>query len=192
MSEGIFKRLMNEWRMDSIGVAIFIALTGLAYLLEFDPAMRDHSQLQIGNAELAEKRQTISRLQATMHTVNEQIKTLQIAQASELKLQASTEVNDRLSALSALAGDQGLQVEAIEPGEASGSVRYSTVPMRISGRGKYQEVIRFIRELRGKLPDTSVTEMSLSGGGSDTAATFTLNLLWYAAPAPTVVKNELQ
>ena len=100
--------------------------------------------------------------------------------------------SDRLSALSSLASDQGLQVEAIEPGEASGSVRYSTIPIRINGRGKYPQLVKFLRALREELPDTSVTDVNLSGGGSTTSATFTLNLLWYAAPAPTVVKNETQ
>ena len=82
--------------------------------------------------------------------------------------------------------------EAIEPGEASGSVRYSTVPIRINGRGKYPQFAKFLRALREELPDTSVTDINLSGGGSTTAATSTLNLLWYAAPAPTVAKNETQ
>ena len=91
-----------------------------------------------------------------------------------------------------LAANQGLQVEAIEPGEASGSVRYSTVPIRINGRGKYPQFAKFLRALREELPDTSVTDINLSGGGSTTAATSTLNLLWYAAPAPTVAKNETQ
>ena len=192
MSQPALKNFTREWRLDAIGVAIFIALTVLGYLLEFEPALRDREAMRAGLAELADKRETISRLQGTIHSTSAQIAALQTAQEKELKLLPPAQINDRLSALSSLASEQGLQVEAIEPGEASGSVRYSTVPIRINGRGKYPQFAKFLRTLREELPDTSVTDINLSGGGSTTAATFTLNLLWYAAPAPTVVKNDTQ
>ncbi len=191
MSDSFLKRATTEWRMDSIGVAVFIALTGLAYLLEFEPAMRDRDALRAGATELADKRETSTRLQSTIYSLNNQIQARQAAQATELKLQPPTQINDRLSALSTLATDHGLTVEAIEPGEAKGAVRYSTIPIRILGRGKYPQVARFIHALRTELPDTSVTDLAISGAG-DTAPTVTLNLLWYAAPAPVVAKNEMQ
>jgi Tfp pilus assembly protein PilO len=192
MSQPWLKNFTREWRLHAIGVAIFIALTGLAYVLEFEPALRDRDAMRAGLAELADKRETISRLQATIHTSNAQIAALQASQAKELQLLPLAEINDRLSSLSALAAAQGLQVEAIEPGEASGSVRYSTIPIRINGRGRYPQFAKFLRALREELPDTSATDINFSSGGSTTAATFTLNLLWYAAPTPTVVRNETQ
>src|SRR2546421_634319 len=80
--------------------------------------------MRAGLAELADKRETISHLQGTIHKTSAQIAALQTAQEKELKLLPPAQINDRLSALSSLASDQGLQVEAIEPGEANGSVRY--------------------------------------------------------------------
>ena len=191
MSQKLMKRLTNEWRLDSIGLAIFVALTGLAYLLEFEPAMRDREAVRAHSIELADKRQTISHLQANIHTVRGQIGALQSAQARELKLQTPSAINDRLSVLSTMAADKGLLVEAVEPGDASAAVRYSTIPIRISGRGRYPQFVTFIHAIRAELPDTSITDLSMSGGGTG-AASFTLNLLWYAAPVPAVAKNELQ
>lgn len=192
MSDTFLKRATNEWRMDSIGVAVFVVLTAIAYFIEFEPAMRDRDALSAGSAALAEKRDTIAKLQSTIHTINGQIQAQQTAQANELKLQPPAQINDRLSTLSTLATDHGLTVEAIEPGEGTTAVRYSTVPIRINGRGKYPQVARFIHALRTELPDTAVTDISIAGGGGDTAPTVTLNLLWYAAPTPVVAKNDMQ
>lgn len=192
MSQPALRKFTHQWRLDAIGLAIFIALTVLAYLVEIEPAMREREATRAALNELADKRETRSHLQTTIHNNDKQIATLQANQAKELQLLPPAQINDRFSALSALASDQGLQVEAIEPGEASGTVHYSTIPIRINGRGKYPQFAKFLRALREELPDTSVTDVNLSGGGSTTAATFTLNLLWYAAPAPTVAKNETQ
>ena len=192
MSQPLTKRIFGEWRMDSIGLAILLALTGLAYCIEISPAMRDREALRAGSALLTQKRETISHLQQTLHNVNAQIAALQVAQASELKLQPPSQINDRLSDLSTIAGDCGLVVEAIEPGETLPSVRYSTVPIRINGRGTYPQFVQFIHALRAKLPDTSVTDVNLSGGGTDISANFTINVLWHAALTPVVVKNEMQ
>lgn len=193
MNHRILSRLTNEWRLDSIGVSIFAALTIVAYLLQFEPAMRDRDAVRLGSATLAEKRQVISKLQATIFTLNGHLKTLQSAQASEMKLLPASELNDRLSAFSSLAAEHGLQVEALEPGDPSASAKdYLTIPIRMNGHGNYPQFASFIRALREKLPDTSVTDINVSSGGSGAAATFTLNLLWYAAPAPTVAKNEMQ
>src|SRR3954451_18836198 len=165
MKDPFFKRLLTEWRLDSVGVAIFVSLTALAYFLQFEPAMRDRDAVRAGIAELSDKRQTISKLQQTTVAINNQIKSLNSAQEHELKLLPPADVNDRLSAYSALAQELGLQIEALEPGEATASGRYSTVPIRMNGRGTYPQFARFIRKLREKLPDTSVTEMNISGGG---------------------------
>jgi Tfp pilus assembly protein PilO len=192
MSDGILKRLMNEWRLDAIGVSVFIALTLLAYVLQFEPVMRDQDALRLGNAELTEKREQSSRLQTTIRNLNTQMDDHQDAQKKELKLQAPSEINDRLSALSTLASDNGLLVEAVEPGEGASGRRFSTVPIRMNGRGTYPQFVKFIHALRSELPDTAVTDISIGGGGGSAAATFTINLLWYAAPAPAVAKTDLQ
>src|SRR3982751_3418876 len=93
MSDSLMKRVTVEWKLDAIGVAVFVALTGLAYLLEFEPALRDRDALRVGSAELAEKRDTISRLQGTIHNISGQMAALQAAQANELKLQPPTQIN---------------------------------------------------------------------------------------------------
>jgi Tfp pilus assembly protein PilO len=191
MSQPFFKRLANEWKLDSIGIGIFIALTALAYVLEIAPAMSDREAARVGNAQLAEKRETVSHLQASIHAASAQIAALDAAQAKELKLQATSAINDRLSALSSLAAEKGLLVEAVEPGEAATATRYSTIPIRINGRGTYPQFVTFIHALRTELPDTSITDLTMSGGGTGPAS-FTLNLLWYAAPAQSVAKNEMQ
>ena len=56
MSQPALKNFTREWRLDVVGVAIFIALTVLGYLLEFEPAMRDRDAMRAGLAELANKR----------------------------------------------------------------------------------------------------------------------------------------
>src|SRR5205814_10187057 len=63
MSQPALKHFTREWRLDAIGVAIFIALTVLGYLMEFEPALRDREAMRAGLAELADKRETISHLQ---------------------------------------------------------------------------------------------------------------------------------
>jgi len=192
MNPQFFKKLLSEWRMDSIGVAVFVALTGLAYVLQFEPAMRDREALRLGTETLADKREQIGKLQSTMHNMNGQIASLQTALDSELKLLPPSQINDRLSSVSTLAADHGLIVEAIEPGETSSAQRFSTIPIRITGRGTYPQLAKFIHALRSELPDISVTDISISGGGTGVAATVSLNLLWYAGPAPVVAKTDMQ
>jgi Tfp pilus assembly protein PilO len=191
MSNSLVKRLTCEWRLDTGGVAVFALLTIIAYAFAFAPAMRDRETLRQGTEELVQKREQVGKLNSTIHVINGQISAVQTAQAGELKLQPSSEINDRLSSLSTMAASQGLLVEAIEPGESAGAARFSTVPIRMNGRGSYAQFSKFLHKLRTELPDTSVTDVGISGGGG-TPATFTINFLWYAAPAPVIAKTDMQ
>jgi Tfp pilus assembly protein PilO len=190
MNHASLNRIVDEWRVALFGIAAIIVLSGLAYFVEVAPILRDRDSYAQSNAELADKQQTLEHLQGFIRTAQQQIKTLNDHQSSELKLQPAEEINDRISMVSSIATDQGLVLESTEPGNAVAQPRYSTVAIHITGHGGFRQIVKFLKQLHQQLPDVAVNDVGLAGGADGAAVNFTLSMVWYAAPQAAVAKTD--
>jgi Tfp pilus assembly protein PilO len=191
MNPASLNQMVDEWRVALFGIAAIIVLSGLAYFVEVAPILHDRDAFAQSTAELADKQQTLDHLQGFIRTAQQQIKMLADQQAGELKLQPAEQINDRVSAISSIATDQGLVLESTEPGNAMSQPRYSTVAIHITGHGGFMQVEKFLKQLHQQLPDVAINDVGLAGGADGAPLNFTLSMIWYAAPPSAVAKTDL-
>jgi hypothetical protein len=190
------------WRTDLAGLAIVAALTAGAYLLQIAPALSRNAQAKAQSAELLSRQSKARELERTVQTLTDDLGAAQRAAAeSDLKLHPASELNRTLARLTELASENGLQVDMIEStstttaasgstavasGHVPASVRYATVPIRLSGRGGYRSCAAFLNRLRGGMPDMGIhsIELTATGVNADATATFVFHMHWYAQPQP--------
>ena len=173
--------------VDLAGLALCAALTLAGFFAGFQPILQRHARQQSRQQQLTAKEQRAASLERTVRKLRQQLTRTERAVANNaLKLAPLAALNRRLSRITALAQDCGLEIERVRPDSAVPGDHYHTVPIQLVGRGAYGASATFLHRLHDKLPDMAVASLAVNGQpgqpDADAPATFNFDLLWHAAP----------
>jgi Tfp pilus assembly protein PilO len=176
----------GRWQIHCGGLAVIVALTAAAYLLEVRPLLAERRVHAIHGTQLQKQRQALPAVRHTVDALTAELTAARQALAQpDLKLEPAAGLNQRLALLAEWAGEHGLQVDVVEPGKVNTGPEYDTISIGLRGKGSYRNCTRFLRALRQRLPTTAVVALDLAaapdGSGADGA--FGLRLAWPTAPA---------
>jgi Tfp pilus assembly protein PilO len=180
------------WQIDTAGALVALLLAAAAYWIQIAPEIQRHGDARTFAADLDTENTKRRQLESTLRNTGEQLKTIQqfIAQR-KFNLEPSTRLNEQLASLGELATRFSLQLDGIEPGAETPGPSYTTIPIRITGRGKYRDAVSFLGAIRTRTSDKGITAWEISSNASPNspAVNFGLTLLWYAAPKSAVARN---
>lgn len=170
---------------DAAGLCICLALAGVWYARTIAPLQEARAAR---NALVAELEPRIQKRGDLVQQTRVQQQTLagvgqQIAQG-ELQLRNVDQINHRLAELTSIAAQYGLRLEEVRPAAPVAMQWFITVPIRLSGTGKYPRIGAFLHALPTEFPDVAVVGFEVRGEpeADDREPRFVLSLVWYAAP----------
>lgn len=186
MIRALAKR-MAPWQTHAAGVLVMLALTAVVYLFEISPLYSHYRDRHMRVAQLAEQVNRTRELDATLKRTRNSVSEVQaFLKDHGITLESRSRLNDRLTAIIALATECGLVPEGIEPQRQSAEPLFTTIALRLSGRGSYPNCVRFLEKLRRDMPHNTIAgiELSAAPSGKDAEVAFNLQLIWHAAPTP--------
>jgi len=177
------------WTIDACGAGVCLLATLGAWGLLIRPAVIDASGAEARAADAAAAVQRavdieadLARAQAALAQVQEEIR------SSPVVLEPADRVNHRVSQVTALADEAGLELDRIQPGDAIDGARWRIVPVLVTGVGPLTHVAAFMHVLHERLPDVGIDRFSVSTEGESTdgptSVRFEFGLSWFAAPTP--------
>ena len=162
---------------DLAGVAVFATLVlGLIFGVLVPVAV--HDRLAIGRHQAAvQLQQRANTLSAGIRAAAAELDKVksQMAIAPE-RLRPASSLNERLAALVTLAGECGLTIQDLKPGDGVRRTKDFAVPVRVVGRGTYPDVTRLLHALHDRMADVSVDGFRVTAAGD-----YTLDVQWLAA-----------
>jgi Tfp pilus assembly protein PilO len=175
----------SVYRIYLAGAVACAAISAGAYLFGVRPALARHGQQQNLHAEFQSAKQksaslngTRTHLVAQLATVNEALNNL------PLRLEPASTVNQRISVLTLVTRECGLNIDEMRGTPPLESADYQTVQILIAGSGTYGSVAKFLHTLRQRFPDTAIRSFETSNNSASPdmpAATFQFDLVWHAA-----------
>lgn len=170
-----------------VGAGVCLLLSLLLYVVSISPMLAHHKAQQVMRAELETERDKAQQIDQVAQRMQAELVSTERAVADyALELQPVTALNRRVSQLTALATQIGLQINEIRPKQPKAGTFYQTVPIRVAGEGSYLASSAFIHALHATLPDMAVASLRLDGrvamGQQGTVSTFEFELIWYAEP----------
>lgn len=187
--------------VDSAALGIAVLTSGLAAAIVFLPSWRqqaDQASL-IGRRVQAEQRLSLASHELPMAERTLMEVTSQVESSGFRTLPVSA-LNTRLAELVDLAGKSGMKLDALSPGERIKTTRTMSVQIKMSGTCAVDAFQGFLQQLRVLCPDIAVTSLQLNrqkpeGDRSNQemaveGATFTLDLVWHAAPDAPISANR--
>lgn len=174
------------WIIDLAGILVCAAVAMAAYSLMFRPlltqrvASRETAQQLERQCEEADKRNA-SLLSLKKNTI---VAREELA-ASDVHLESVDTINHQIADLTGLLTDCQLTLEDIQTGRIVMGRRFDLVPIRVSGKGGYDQFMVFLHKLRVDLPDISVAGLDMQGTPERPSETgqFIFDLFWFAAPS---------
>jgi Tfp pilus assembly protein PilO len=182
-------------QIDGLGVAIGAVLAAVWYFAGLEPLSQARADRRSALSTLEERSREASGLSATK---SEQERALAATRASlengVVRLDSAEKINDRVGRLTELARETGLRLDQIKPGAGTASTRFTTVPIRVSGTGRYPGFSEFLHRLHSQFPDIGLATLNLIGEPEmgDRDARFAFDLVWYAAPEGRPVRKSQQ
>ena len=174
---------------------VAVLFAGWAFIIA--PAQSSEARKAADLSQLSELRTKSLELAQAAQAQRDRLAKLESElKRNPLQLAGVGALNQRIADLTALA-DQvsaatsvGLKIEQITPGAPVAGPRYTAVPIRLSGIATYVGAQVMLERLHERFPDTGVTAFSLASTQEGAAtASFTLELMWYAAPAGATARN---
>jgi Tfp pilus assembly protein PilO len=212
MSGGVARS--KVMRIDAAGLLLTAALAGAAYVVGVEPVYSENARIEQKRRLIEEQSRNASDAeQLVMRERGRLQEYRQRLAATSVRLEPVSRLNQRLVKISQLVEKHALAVQAMDPGVATSDPEIGTfriVPIRLSGSGTFVGVAAFVRELAETYKDVKVRTLSLSapavstspdlsaegsekaGGaaGPSAAASFVIELRWYAAPAGSADAEE--
>src|SRR6185436_12769117 len=186
MIRALAKR-MAPWQTYAASILLMAALTAVVYLFEISPLYDHYRDRHIRVAQLADQVNRTRELDATLKRTRNSVSEVQtFLKEHGITLESRSRLNDRLTAIIALATECGLVPEGIEPQRQSAEPLFTTIALRLSGRGSYLNCVRFLEKLRGDMPHNTIAgiELSAAPSGREAEVAFNVQLIWHAAPTP--------
>jgi Tfp pilus assembly protein PilO len=182
---------LPHWQIDAVGLGVCILLGALWYEVGFTPLASARAERAALTQDLEAKREDAGHFQKLIQAhESAQTKLREQIRAGAVTLQKPDHLLQRLQELSAAAHDAGLDVGEIKPGDPAPEARFTTVPIHLSGTGRYKAFALFLHGLRSKFPDTALLSLELRGEPemSEKPARFGFDLVWFAAPTAPAAK----
>lgn len=174
------------WMIDIVGSLICVVVTVVAYGLAVKPLMAQRQLVKNASRQLQIKRAEAGEINTSLR----ELKKLTIAARDQLannglELEAVDTINQQIAELTNLLTECRLATDDIHTGRIQIGRRCDLVPIRISGKGRYDRFVLFLHKLNLNLPDISVVGLSLQGTPDRPGekGSFEFELFWYAAPS---------
>ena len=179
-------RLRSEytWRIDLAAVGLLVGLTLILAVVPGWLLITRHRRTEQLRLDVATQQLLLKNLQDELAALDADLTAVEEATAQQaVQLSPADAVNAKLASLSDLAAESGLQIDQIRPGKAQPGQYYQTVPLHVAGVGTYRQCVRFLRQLKRLMPDTSAQSFDLAGNAADPMkpGTFSFGLQWVAA-----------
>jgi Tfp pilus assembly protein PilO len=184
---GNLAKRLAPWQTHAVGILLMLALSVLVYLFEINPLYDHYRDRHMRVGQLAEQVNHTRELNTTLNRTRNAAAELQIFLKDHgFTLESRSRLNDRLTAIIALATECGLVPDGIEPQRQSAEPLFTTIALRLSARGSYPNCVRFLEKLRRDMPHNTIAgiELSAAPSGKDAEVAFNLQLIWHAAPTP--------
>jgi Tfp pilus assembly protein PilO len=180
------------WLVNVLGLAACAGVALAWYFAGIQPLLRA-KEARVALARTAQEQQERhSALKNSKKQHEERLAALRLqVKEATIWLEPVDHLNTRVKNLADLATAHRLRVDDIKPGAASAQSHYMGVPIRLAGQGGYQAAARFLHALRMHKQDVGITGFELKGEpeAPDKPASFTVQLLWYAAPGGEISKK---
>lgn len=176
-----------NWQIDGAALALCLLLSCGAYFAAVGPMLASRDDRAAHSLALTETRDQATRMVADTRAIRTLLNNAQTDLAKiEIPLQTPAAVNQRLAELTGLAGECGLEVQAMQPGTLVNSQRYAQLPIQVSGTGSYRTCMKFLHSLRQRFPDTAMKAFELSASPTEpnTPTSFNFQLAWFVQPGP--------
>lgn len=190
MKSGIIK-----WTSaDSAGIGVCLALTVLAGWIGFYPIWQKHNTFLNNQRELQTKKEDNAQQEISLKAVEKKLALTQLQFARiPLHLQPTAQLNERLAAITTLAGSSNLKIEDIAPGATAKGKRYDTTNIHVEGEGTYPSSALFLHQLKTSMPDIGIQSLAIKSenAGAQAQAKFFFDLQWFAASgSPTAPADD--
>jgi len=172
------------WRTDSAGVVIALALTAAVGFGVLRPIFIQRAQGSTARSDLGTQLAKVEVLRGQKRDLETRLaQARQDMAAQPVHPEPLDRLNQRLARLAQLAAAEGLAFEQVSPSPAVNGLRYTAVPIKTSGRGSFKSCVGFLASLKSHCPDTTVVGLRASANPDEpeTAASFSFDLVWYAA-----------
>lgn len=173
----------SNLRLHAAALGALALITGLGYLMGVRPLLAARVEAWELDRTVGETQTTVNDLRSEfMATKGELAAARQTLDSNNLSLVGSSLLNSQLAKLGIAAEEAGVVLTETAPGQPEQGSLLIRTPIKLSGRGHYPDLARFLRELNSALKDTVVVGFSLSGRADAPTepATFSVDLLWYA------------
>lgn len=173
-------------RVHAIGAGIVVAALAAGWFLFVRPSDTAREARERTNAALRDAEPRLETLRRERVQVEAAIvEASQRLESNNQRLRGIDAQNERIAELTALAGECGLQIDRLLPGERARQGLYLVVPIRLEGAGEYPDCARFLHLVVDRFSDMSVRSFRLRAdqGGRNRRALFGFDLAWYADPA---------
>jgi Tfp pilus assembly protein PilO len=177
--------MLAQRRLQLTCLAGFIGAAAVLYFIGIEPMRAEYDTYEHRLAQVQEQRAQSAELQIRKRELTESLAEVrQRLEASPLRLKSFGQINFRVAQINKMACEGGMLIEEIELGTARDSDRYRMVPIRVSGRGEFAQLVEVLRELRARFADTAIASIEIRGdaGRTELAPAFEMQLVWYAAP----------
>ena len=180
------------WRIDGPAALAAVGLTALALWGSARPILASRAEARAALAQLDEAVDSARRVRADRADLESALSAMQRELASrEWNPEPTSELNQRLAKITALASECGLSIDQLTPGGATPAARYTAVPLRLTALGDFRSAAAFLARLRRDFPDTGVVGLRASATPkrSEARAECAVDLVWFAAPAAVMQKK---
>ncbi len=184
MLDHLAKRLL-PWQIDAVALAFFAALGLVVYFAIIGPSQKLYCDRDVRATQLAEQLIHQRELEITLRKMRDAAASARkFLVTQNLSLEPQNHLNDRLAAIYSLATECGLMPEQVEPQREVAEPLFTTIALRLGGRGSYQNCIRFLERSRKEMPHNTVAAVEFSGSSlsAEPTVSFSFLLIWHAAP----------
>jgi len=175
---------LTIWQIDAAGAGLCLVLLAVFYFGALAPLLREREAINDRRLQFDRERRKASSLTAAVRKLQSQRDAIHAeVSGNPLRLEDVRHINARVARIASLAGAHDIELRDIEPGRPAVSARYETLPIQLSGTGRYGDCVLFLHDLHKYLGDIGVSSFSLSGNPEEprVPASFHFDLIWYAS-----------
>jgi Tfp pilus assembly protein PilO len=180
------RRTAALWPIDLAGIGVIALILLAGYILAAAPLLRAQRERAALHEELLQVRQAAAAAADRLRAAGAELDGLRTAAGPEQRhLVSARHANQRLAAITGLAGEHGLMVDDLRTAAARETAWSAVIPVTLGGRGAFQSCARFLRDLRERFPDMGLDSFELADNPGDPAdpTVFRFDLAWHAAPS---------
>lgn len=171
-------------QIDAIGVGACVVALAAGFIVVVKPITVQRQELAALHEELRSAEMAAGQVRSEQQRLNDDLAGVQSRlNAVPVHLEPVEEQNMRIARIVELASDSGITIHESRSGTLHEGLRFSSVPIEVSGSGAYPACAQFLHRVYRELPDVEVVRMELRSDPSDprAPASFSFCFTWYAA-----------